>query len=168
MRTKLYLLPILLWANICAAQAVLTGYVVEGKNATPLRGALITIVKAKQSSQSGADGSFSFTSPPQQGEIKVSLQGYASQVLPYQLPLKNPVTIILHEKVQEIEEVTLSTGYQKVAKERATGSFSVVSKAGSISQWDYGVKWDIRRRCTIDGKRAQHHPRAKITTHRIG
>lgn len=128
MRTKLYLLPILLWANICAAQAVLTGYVVEGKNATPLRGALITIVKAKQSSQSGADGSFSFTSPPQQGEIKVSLQGYASQVLPYQLPLKNPVTIILHEKVQEIEEVTLSTGYQKVAKERATGSFSVVSK----------------------------------------
>lgn len=127
MRTKLYLLPVLLWANILVAQAVLTGHVVEGKNSTPLRGATITIVKTKQSAQSGSDGTFTLSFPPAQGEIKVSLEGYTPQTFAYHLPLKNPIIVMLHESVQEIEEVTLNTGYQKIAKERATGSFSTVS-----------------------------------------
>jgi hypothetical protein len=40
------------------------------------------------------------------------------------LPLKNPLKIVLPYKVKEIEAVNISTGYQKIPKERATGSFS--------------------------------------------
>ncbi|RYY51876.1 MAG: SusC/RagA family TonB-linked outer membrane protein, partial [Chitinophagaceae bacterium] len=51
---------------------------------------------------------------------------------PYQLllstPTDQPITIRLQPGEQQLEEFIISTGYQKLPKERATGSFSQISE----------------------------------------
>jgi TonB-dependent SusC/RagA subfamily outer membrane receptor len=56
--------------------------------------------------------------------LSVSHKGYDTKTIEVTLPLKSPLKIVLPYKVKEIEAVNISTGYQKIPKERATGSFS--------------------------------------------
>ncbi len=56
--------------------------------------------------------------------LNISHSGYRSASLDVTLPLDKPLRIVLSHKVNDIQEVKISTGYQKISKERATGSFT--------------------------------------------
>ncbi|HWV72496.1 MAG TPA: SusC/RagA family TonB-linked outer membrane protein [Pseudosphingobacterium sp.] len=60
--------------------------------------------------------------------ITVSCIGYKTQVLALMDTTKLPLEIYLAEETYEMEEVTVSTGYYDIPKERATGSFEKIDK----------------------------------------
>lgn len=94
------------------------------KNApfTPLPGADLVLVSAKLGTVSGADGSFHFSSVAFPDTLMVSLSGYRSRKIP--LSAATPfLEIKLEPLVTDLGEVMVSTGYQSIPKERATGSF---------------------------------------------
>lgn len=127
MKQKIYLFTWLLLSQVCMAQLSLTGLVVDGKTGMPLAGANATADKAKQSAKTNAAGAFTLGVSSAVGKLTVALSGYEAQTVEYKLPTEGHLMVYLHEKVTQIEEVALSTGYQKISKERATGSFSSIS-----------------------------------------
>ncbi|WP_113653421.1 SusC/RagA family TonB-linked outer membrane protein [Pedobacter namyangjuensis] len=59
-------------------------------------------------------------------KLSISVIGYQMDTLELSLPLSKWMVHFLRPVTTELNEVTVNTGYQKVAKERATGSFSLV------------------------------------------
>lgn len=128
MKNYSYFVLILLLPNVVFAQYALSGKVTDGRNGIPLQGAVIAFTAANLSTKSTADGSFNLNVPDIDGKLTVSRTGYTAQNVAYHFVVNKPIQIVLHEKMTDIEEVVLSTGYQKIPKERATGSFSVVNQ----------------------------------------
>lgn len=123
MKQKIYLFTWLLLSQVCMAQLSLTGLVIDGKTGMPLAGANATADKAKQSAKTNAAGAFTLGVSSAVGKLTVALSGYEAQTVEYKLPTEGHLMVYLHEKVTQIEEVALSTGYQKISKERATDLF---------------------------------------------
>lgn len=128
MKIKFYVLSVLLLAQLVSAQYRLTGFIADGKTAKPLRDVKVMIAQTQISTKTDAEGNFQLTVPSGKGKLQFSLSGYTAQTVDYQFPVLQPLQLYLHEKVADIEEVTLNTGYQKISKERATGSYSSLSK----------------------------------------
>lgn len=123
---------ILLWVLTCfwgsmLAQTQISGQVSDGRSGDPLSGVRISTKNQTEQHLTGENGAFELTVQESKVTLLFSRAGYEPQKLAFTLPLKEPLHIFLHDKVSEIEEVTLTTGYQKIPKERATGSFSTVS-----------------------------------------
>jgi TonB-linked SusC/RagA family outer membrane protein len=92
---------------------------------SPLSGASIRIRGKDQVMQTDNNGAFSFSA--QSGdEVTISFIGFSpytfkvSDNLPYQI-------ITLHRNANRLNEVIVSTGYQSLTKERATGSFTYLN-----------------------------------------
>ncbi|MBE8719778.1 SusC/RagA family TonB-linked outer membrane protein [Sphingobacterium pedocola] len=69
------------------------------------------------------EGRFSITAPQPKGTLKIHHIGYVAQTVAYD-ETTTPLEIRLEPNEQQIEEVeVVSTGYQRIPKERATGSF---------------------------------------------
>ena len=103
------------------------GKVVDEQN-KPLAGATITVKRTQKSTKTNKDGEFSLNVSPTD-VILVSYVGYESQEIeagsaktgiPFLLKLK-----LSTGKLKQVEIV--NTGYQTLAKERATGSFQTVT-----------------------------------------
>lgn len=125
---KNILLCVLLFIGVLMpAQEKISGHVQDGRTGNPLAGVRITTKNPNQEQFTDGNGAFTFTVQDSKAALEFSLGGYETQKGSYRLPLQSPLRIFLHEKVSEIEGVTLTTGYQKIPKERATGSFSTVS-----------------------------------------
>ena len=121
---KLYL-PVLLCSAVpLMAQQSLSGHVITEENSIPLKGAIVTIQPSKTVVLTDEKGFFNFQTKEKKLTLSVSHKGYEAKTIEVTLPLKSPLKIILPYKVKEIEAVNISTGYQKIPKERATGSFS--------------------------------------------
>jgi len=106
------------------SKSVLRGEVRSAIDGRPIEGASIRI--GKQQSSSDKEGIFSIEAVEQQGSIEVRHLGYKSQKVSYS-PASTYLTIRLDPAENTIEEVeVVSTGYQKIPKERATGSFEFV------------------------------------------
>ncbi len=58
--------------------------------------------------------------------ITVSHTGYTIKRIPVDSRTISPLTIILEQSTRELDQVIVSTGYQVIPKERATGSFVLV------------------------------------------
>lgn len=91
----------------------------------PLQGATVKIKGTIKTASTDSEGLFSIVA--QEGdEIEVSFIGYES----YSFKVKSDELsqrIVLHEKSSRLNEVSVvSTGYQTIPKERATGSFTVI------------------------------------------
>ena len=110
-----------------AAQQQISGYVADGRNGKPLRGVSISVKSQNARAVSDQNGRFTIVVQEANGKVEFSLPGYENRKEFYALPVRQELSIILHEKVKDIEGITLTTGYQKIPKERATGSFSAVS-----------------------------------------
>ena len=111
------------------AQAVtspLRGKVVTASGGQPLAGAVITLQHSMRSVVSRADGSFSIVPGALPDSLLITHVGY----LPLHLAVSNAtgfVTVSLTEVYNTLSDVTVSTGYQDIPKERATGSFVQVN-----------------------------------------
>ncbi|RKE46845.1 SusC/RagA family TonB-linked outer membrane protein [Sphingobacterium detergens] len=102
-----------------------SGTVISILNSKPIHGVSVRIEDEKGRASSKSDGAFSVPVLAHKGTVKFSHMGYKPLALPYSVGVSLTVKLIpLENQLDEVEVV--STGYQKIPKERATGSFEFV------------------------------------------
>ena len=110
-----------------------TALTIRGKVLSPegnsLAGAVITVKGTRFGTAASAAGNFEIRDVPQHSVLLISFVGYE----PYEIPVTgetNYFLIKLTPTKEFLDEVTISvvnTGYQKLPKERATGSYSIIT-----------------------------------------
>lgn len=105
------------------AQQTVTGTVMGQEIKEPLVGASIIIKGTKRGTVSDANGRFAIKVSPND-TLVFSSMGYLSRTIipPYQSTLQ----IEMEVSSASLEQIIVSTGYQTLPKERATGSFSFI------------------------------------------
>jgi len=104
-------------------RTVISGTVTSATDQKPLLGATVILLSNDQRVLTDAKGKFNLIAPDTAGKIQVIFVGYKSQILSFDVHFHGPYQIQLTESYMDIKEVIVSTGYQKLPKERATGSF---------------------------------------------
>lgn len=105
----------------------LTGRVTDATGIKPLRGATITIIPSGRSALTDESGNFDITVFEKKGMLIISFIGFKSIEVPYSDESRGPFMIYLKEDLNAVREVNIvSTGYQTISKERATGSFDLI------------------------------------------
>ena len=130
MKLKHCLLAMLLPLLKVQAQQANTHQTIKGKvianNHAPIAGATVSLQQGKQTSVTANEGSFSITLSMPTDTLIVSHVSYQTQHIAVNT---NTTTLLitLTESVNQMNDVVVSTGYQTIPKERATGSFYKVS-----------------------------------------
>lgn len=107
-------------------QLYLKGNVVSALDGKPIHGVTIKILDGKETSSSKKDGSFTLSVQAMQGKVSFTHVGYKQQELNYTVGVSISVNLIPEDsRLEEVEVV--NTGYQKIPKERMTGSFGTVN-----------------------------------------
>lgn len=129
LRTTFFLLLLTLASNTILAQSRLriSGKVISALDFHALRGATIKTADSTSTYQTDQNGYFNLTTTANEGKLVISYLGYQTVELTYNLTNKGPFEITLEPASTTLEQVTVSTGFQQLPKERATGSFSVIN-----------------------------------------
>ncbi|WP_181390560.1 SusC/RagA family TonB-linked outer membrane protein [Sphingobacterium athyrii] len=102
-----------------------SGTVVSVLDGKPIQGVSVRIEDEKGRASTKSDGSFSVPVLASKGSVEFSHVGYKPLAMPYSVGVSLSVKLMpLENQLEEVEVV--STGYQKIPKERATGSFEFV------------------------------------------
>jgi TonB-linked SusC/RagA family outer membrane protein len=102
-----------------------SGTVVSSIDGRPIEGVSIQVQGEKGRVSSKNDGSFSLQVSNPKGVVSFSHMGFSRLELPYVAGVSMQLKLIpIENQLDEVEVV--STGYQKIPKERATGSFAQV------------------------------------------
>ncbi|MGA6119329.1 SusC/RagA family TonB-linked outer membrane protein [Sphingobacterium anhuiense] len=101
-----------------------TLYIVDKETNKPLEGA--TFISDRYKLKSDRNGQIAL--PKGKSTIKVSLSFTGYQVLDTLLSLQKDHRIALTVKISVIDEVYINTGFQKISKERAVGSYQVINE----------------------------------------
>jgi TonB-dependent starch-binding outer membrane protein SusC len=104
----------------------ITGSIMNTKSEA-IPGATISLLHQKKTIAADAKGGFSLVLPTAPDTIVVTNIGYLPAYIPLSLNETGPLKIILTQSEKQLNEVTVNTGYQQLAKERATGSFTKIS-----------------------------------------
>lgn len=110
------------------AQEPLKGKVVSNVGAKPLAGVNVSIKATNKRTQTNGDGFFEFKGISGEVRLSFSLVGYGTKEITIYVPLKNELVVVMEENSLQLAEVSVSTGYQDVPKERATGAFSRIDR----------------------------------------
>lgn len=131
-RRYAYLMIILLFLLMGAAQAqeMIKGRVVDGLSQQPLVGVTIKVKGAGLMVASNSDGYFELNLPKGEYELDLKYLGYDPNVQHLSIPFSGSLLISLMANENTLQEVgVVSTGYQTLPRERATGSFVVIDSA---------------------------------------
>lgn len=109
-------------------QQLLTGKVISAADGYPLIGASIKLLPSAMVTKTNELGVFKLTVTSGVTEIEISYIGYENKVLRVDSLGRSELLISLSEASLIMQEVTVSTGYQNVLKERATGSFVLINE----------------------------------------
>ncbi|MBK1439824.1 SusC/RagA family TonB-linked outer membrane protein [Parapedobacter sp. ISTM3] len=101
----------------------LEGTVKSASDGTPLVGATVQIVNSSTSIKADKDGNFVIRTSLRKGQLRISYVGYIATDIEFISSRTSPFQINLQPEEQMIQEVEVSTGYQKLSPERTTGSF---------------------------------------------
>jgi len=107
-------------------KTILSGVVLSSDDQKPLPGATISILNSKVKTTTNIIGGFRFLTADTSGYLTVSYIGYKIAQLRFNPKNTGPYRILLVPDASELKEVVVSTGYQTLPKERATGSFVLV------------------------------------------
>lgn len=107
------------------AQHIYTGTVVD-ESAHPIAGASITLLKTKTQTRTDREGKFQVSATDLSERLSVSYMGYETRVLALAESKNRNFWIVLNKKTNQLEEVMVETGYQRIPKDRATGAFAQV------------------------------------------
>lgn len=124
---KTLIFPLVCFSICTMAQQQVQGVVTETTTSKPIQGIRVSIADAKTTTVTDKDGQFRLmveNGASNALTITFSGKGFQSRELKLAVPLQKSLTIELSPKVTDIQEVVISTGYQKIPKERSTGSFS--------------------------------------------
>ncbi|WP_345952992.1 SusC/RagA family TonB-linked outer membrane protein [Mucilaginibacter sp. PAMB04168] len=105
----------------------ISGKVADIVNKAPLQGATVKLQNGS-TANTGADGQFSLIPTSRAGVLSVSFVGYRTVNFRYDQTTKRPFEIFLQPDSAILAAVMVSTGYQTLPKERATGSFVQVDR----------------------------------------
>ncbi|WP_166670677.1 SusC/RagA family TonB-linked outer membrane protein [Olivibacter sp. XZL3] len=112
--------------DIAFSQRIITGTVTDERG-KPLPGVNIRLKTGSHSATSDKNGFFSIRADDEDTSLIFSFIGYVRQEIP--LGDQQTIHVVLKENTFELDEVELvSTGYQEIAKERATGSFQKINE----------------------------------------
>ena len=108
--------------------ASVQGRVIDRESQLPLPGVNVMIKESMRGTVTGEEGEFKLSASPGNYTLVISFIGYLSQEVNLVLPTSNDLDIILAPDEISLASVeVLSTGFQQISAERATGSFSQVS-----------------------------------------
>lgn len=97
--------------------------VLSNADSSALSGVALKIKGQSQSYTSNQQGVFSFSTDKNELILELSRLGYQPREIRLKSPFNKLLEVYLIEDVIHMEEVVISTGYQQIPKERATGSF---------------------------------------------
>jgi TonB-linked SusC/RagA family outer membrane protein len=98
---------------------------VMGEDGVPLAGATVKIKGANRTTQTNENGAFSLENVKENAILVISYLGYERKEISAS---ENMGKVLLLKILNKLEEVSVvSTGYQRLPKERATGSFNIVT-----------------------------------------
>jgi TonB-linked SusC/RagA family outer membrane protein len=100
--------------------------IVNSNNQSPIAGVLLQLKKSNARSVTDANGKTSINLAFATDTLIISHIAYLPKRIAVQAGNTSPLLISLQENTQQLQEVTVSTGYQTLPKERATGSFAFV------------------------------------------
>jgi len=106
----------------------ISGTVLSAATGVALDGATVKIKGRDAGILTNVKGQFSLNLSDTSGVLTVSYIGFETQEIPFNKRTNAPLTIRLESNGTQLEEVQVSTGYQTLPKERATGSFEVIGK----------------------------------------
>lgn len=102
---------------------------ITDEQGSPVSGASIIIKGTSKVTRSDKDGQFEFINISEGQTLTISCIGFKSRELNF-AQLKTTNTIVLTSEENQLKEIEIiSTGYQKIPKERATGSFVLIDSA---------------------------------------
>ena len=101
---------------------------VSGTAGQPLAGAAISIPGSAYRTTTDARGAFRLNLPPGNFFVRASYVGYEPLTVESKVPRRDTLHLRLMPAIGRISEVTVSTGYQDLPRERATGSFVKVDR----------------------------------------
>lgn len=129
MKRIILLLYLLLGLTLSGmAQQRITGKVISASDKTPLPGATVRVKGTGNAVVTDKDGHFTLPAIRHQDVLAVTFLGYITHEVELTIPLGQELVIMLAENPQQLKEVVVSTGYQQLPQERATGSFAQVDK----------------------------------------
>lgn len=115
---------LLLGQGKLTAQNKISGSVIDAQTKAPLSGATVTSQAAHKTVITNDEGVFAITVADTDSLI-ISSVGYVTQKF-FVHATRLPVVIELHQLINNAGDVVVSTGYQKISKERVTGSFDYI------------------------------------------
>ncbi|WP_143959136.1 SusC/RagA family TonB-linked outer membrane protein [Litoribacter populi] len=123
----LWALPV--WLLAQTKPQKIEGKVLSSKDELPLIGAIVEIKDTEIRTVTDSQGMFSLTGNGEALELEISYLGYSTSTFDW-LPSFDRDIYYLDESEMSLSAVeVVSTGYQKLPKERATGSFVQVDEA---------------------------------------
>lgn len=135
-------IPFLFLCFLFTATAVAQKPAISGRirdeNDQPVAGATVILKRSGARSVSDAEGGFSLASPPSSDSLTVSCIGYITGTYPVTANTRT-LEIRIQTASLHLQEVTISTGYQHVSKERATGSFEKIGPERLAQRVSTGV-----------------------------
>lgn len=103
------------------------GKVISATTGEALPGAIIKVTSTNHNTVSNDKGEFSLSLPDGHYNLSVYYLSYKTKNVRLQIPLKEPLIITLETDDNNLQEVEIvSTGYQNIPKERATGSYTLI------------------------------------------
>ncbi|HTN05989.1 SusC/RagA family TonB-linked outer membrane protein [Agriterribacter sp.] len=113
-----------------AEDSLITGFVVEDSSLLPLSGASIQVKGTSISATTDNAGRFQIRIPQHGATLIISYVEYSTKNVQINEKSLFPLNVFLTKTSRKMDEVTIvSTGYESLPKERATGSFSKVDNA---------------------------------------
>lgn len=132
--------PLPVWLPEYLATIDVTGQVFN-EMGRPMQHASVRLLGARQQAMTDVDGKFSFTKVPENGMLIVSYIGYKTDTIA--IGGRTSILIRMSPQANIIGEISVvSSGYQDLPKERATGSFEVVT----AKQLQHSVDPNLLRR----------------------
>lgn len=124
-RHLLLFMGVLLFSITCHGQQRLTGKILSAETQRPLPGTSVYLKGSKVSASSDAAGKFILALSLPSDTLIISHIGYQTRYIPVSKETE-PLVIQLQDTAARLQEVVVSTGYQKIPKARATGSFEKI------------------------------------------
>ncbi|MFD2033999.1 SusC/RagA family TonB-linked outer membrane protein [Belliella marina] len=121
----LMLLILCLATKVKAQERIVNGTVRTTENGSALPGAVIKVMDSSKGTVSDANGSFTIGLPDGEHVLVFSYMGFETYQVKIRIPdHKDPIEVVLNSEGMALEAVEIvSTGYQSLPRERATGSF---------------------------------------------
>lgn len=128
MRKLIILIYLLLPTTLLEAQnnlPILKGQVLSNDDNTPLEGVIVEVVNKKLRALTDNNGNFALNGVQQLDTLLITHIGYEAQKISAAALLNVPV-IYLVKSAKQLDDVIVNTGFQKLPKERSTGSFTQI------------------------------------------